>query len=132
MIYREVLQILDRGRDPRRQAPGSEEDLVLRRTVAVAAVVAIVVAVIAVVVIAVPAVVPVVAPAAVAAAAVVAGELGHHVVDPLHATVDVRPRADGLHGDPQLIEGLLQPGELVRRAAGIAPVALHLVVEVGG
>src|SRR5436305_3872873 len=120
-----------KGRPGPRPPPREPGAWLLRRPVAVVAVVVAVVG-IAVIPVAVPAVVPVTPPAVIADAAVVAGQLGHQVVDPLHAAVDVRPRADTLQGGPQLVERLLEAREVVRGVPGVLPVALHLVVEVGG
>src|SRR4051794_23341660 len=80
------------------------------------------------------AVIAVVAPGAVVtrAAAVVAPELVHQVVDPVHAVVHIGPGRDPAQRPVGGVEGLFQRGEVVGGGAGIPPVALDLVMEVAG
>src|SRR3954470_13101131 len=80
------------------------------------------------------AVIAVAAPGAVVtrAAALVAPELVHQVVDPVHAVVHIGPGRDPAQRPVGGVEGLFQPGEVVGGVAGIPPVALDLVMEVAG
>src|SRR5947199_10774725 len=90
-----------KGRPGPRPPPREPGAWLLRRPVAVVAVVVAVVG-IAVVPVAVPAVAPVTPPEVMVVAAVVAGQLGHKVIDLLDHTVDVWPRQDALEDGTQL------------------------------